>query len=128
MSAAAVNRLESGHETERADCGMVALAAYLEGVTYPEVIRAAALTDRDAGRSGLWRKTLVRMAAGFGVRLVIRRRFDFDDDYGVIVTAHHAAVLRNGLVLDRCSAWDWQDWLKHQHATVAECVLLVVKE
>lgn len=70
------------------------------------MIRAATLTARNAGRDGLWRKTLVRMAAGFCVTLVIRRKFDPDDAYGILVTADHAAVLRNGLVLDRLSAWD----------------------
>lgn len=128
MPAAVINRLEAGHELERADCGMAALATYLEGVTYPEVIRAATLTDRDAGRTGLWRKTLVRMAAGFGDTLIIRRKFDPDEDYGILVTSTHAAVLRNGLVLDRHTAAPWDVWLQQHKAELKECVLLVVKE
>lgn len=128
MSAAAVNRLEPGHDSERADCGMVALSVYLENVSYPECIRAATIMDRHLGRDGLWRKTLVRMAAGFGVTLMIRRRFDPDEAYGIVVSPHHAAVLRNGLVLDRLSVWEWADWLAHEQTVLSQCVLLVVKE
>ena len=36
---AVVNRLEAGHDTERADCAILSLANYL-GVGWPEVLRA----------------------------------------------------------------------------------------
>jgi hypothetical protein len=129
VSAADVNHLIAGYET---DCGIVALSVYL-GVSYPDVVRAAALIDRRAGLHGLWRTTAMQVAAALGMPLARHRRFDPDDAYGVIVTgdvrdADHAGVLRNGLVLDRLAVWDLTDWLKYHKATLAKCSLLVVKE
>lgn len=127
MPAAAVNRLDSGHDAERADCAIIALAAYL-GASYTEMLRAATLVDKHYGRDGITVRVLKKMAGVFGVTLARKRSFDPDEDYGVIFTPDHAAVLRNGLVLDRLTVWEWADWLVDQKITASDCVLYVVKE
>jgi hypothetical protein len=127
MPAAAVNRLDNGHDAEKADCAMISLAAYI-GASYTEAIRAAMLVDKNGGREGLTVAKIRKMARLFGVELVKLRKFDPDEDYGLIVTPDHAAVLRNGLVLDRLTVWEWADWLVDQKVSASDCVLYVVKE
>ena len=124
MPASDVNRLEAGRDDEMGDCAIVAMCAYL-GLSYTEVIRAATIHDDDMGRLGLWRKTIQRIAATFGEPLLIRRQFDWDEDYGILCGSGHAAVLRNGLVLDRLTVWEWRDWLAYQKDAPSDCVLLV---
>lgn len=133
MTPADVNRLENGHDTEWADCAIISLGVYL-GVPYTDVIRVAARVVEDGGRHGLTRRTLKKIAALFEAPLRVRKTFDPDESYGIVwatkpaETSDHCAVLRNGLVLDRLTVWEWADWLADQRVTAAECVLLVVKE
>jgi hypothetical protein len=126
MMPAPVNHLESGHDTEPGDCALVALGCYL-GVTYPEVIRAAARFDRQRGRDGLTIPVIKKMARSFGVALGRKRPFTWATDYGLLITPDHAAVLRNGLVLDRSTARPWKVWLIDQKRLPDECELYVVK-
>jgi hypothetical protein len=122
VSAAPVNRLHAGQEPN--DCAVCSLACYL-GVSYTEVIRAVTLADRRAmGRDGLWRKTMVRVAARLGVKL-LKRRPHPEDGYGIICAPAHAAVLREGFVLDRDTVWPLDAWLLDQRVTLDECDLLV---
>lgn len=127
MPALDVNELDPGHPDEKGDCGMVALKVYL-GIPYTSALRAATLLDSEQGRNGLWTRTMQRIAHEHGTRLVQRRRFDWDEDYGLIVAPRHAAVLRNGLVLDRMTVWEWPAWLAEQGAEAEDCLLLVAKE
>ena len=124
MSAAAINHLIEGYGD---DCGIVALCEYL-GRDYPEVVRAAIAVDRRQAAAGLGRRTIIRIAAQLGVTLVLQRVFDPDEAYGIIVSTDHAAVLRNGLVLDRMAVSDLADWLDNLKAQLTDCQLLVVKE
>lgn len=122
-----VNRLEAGHDAETADCAIVSVGVLI-GVPYTEMLRAATLTDAHMGRDGLTVRNIKRMAKQCGVTLVKKREPDWDEDYGLIVTQDHCAVLRNGLVLDRLMVWEWSDWLVDQKCQVGEAELLVVKE
>lgn len=117
---AAVNRLESGYPDEP-DCGLVALSVYL-GIGYPEVLRAVAKLDRKQGRGGLWRRTMIRVAAALGHTL--KRRKLTEDSYGILVTLDHAAVVRAGLVLDRLTVWEVDDWCRDQKIDPGECEYL----
>lgn len=123
MSAAEVNRLESGYPDEPADCAIVSLAIYL-GVPYTDVLRAATMLDSKQGRGGLYRRTIQKVSAQLGHPLKWRKRFDPDEDYGVICAVDHAAVLRAGLVLDRVTVWPVEAWLNNQQARLVDCVLL----
>lgn len=122
-----VNRLEAGHDAETADCAIVSLGVLL-GIPYTDMLRAVTLTDAHMGRDGLTTRNIKRVAKQCGVTLVKRRQPDWDEDYGLIMTQNHCAVLRNGLVFDRLMVWECADWLIDQKCPVGEAELLVVKE
>lgn len=128
MTPAAVNRLDNGHDAELSDCAICSLACYL-GIAYPEILRAATLIDkRHMGRTGLTVRAIRKVAEAFGVTLVRKRTVDWDEDYALVVTPTHAAVLRNGLILDRLQVWEWEPWLVDQKVSAGDCALYVVQE
>lgn len=112
---ASVNRLESGHPSEPNDCAITSLANYL-GIDYTDVIRVASRVTPDGGKTGLTVRSIRRIAALCGQPLTIRRTFDPDESYGIVVVqwrGHneaHAAVLREGWVQDRNLVYTWHDW------------------
>jgi len=123
-----VMEMDPGHPDERGDCGLVALKIAL-GIKYTESLRAAVRLDGEQGRNGLWLRTIQRIAFEHGTKLVQRRRFDWDEDRGIISTRNHVAVLVNGMVLDRMQVYtSWEAWLVDHKAEASECTLLVVKE
>lgn len=126
MPAVDINEMDQGHPDERGDCCLVALKAYL-GIPYTESLRSAAFLDPDQGRKGLWTRTIQKVAARHGHKLVRRKAFDWDEDYGIILAPTHAAVLRNGLVIDRWTVWPPEVWCKHWQCEPDDCVLLVAK-
>jgi hypothetical protein len=125
MPPSAVIRIEDGFRHEP-DCAIVALAMYLSGVTYADVIRAATL-ERGGARTGLSRRGIVRVAARLGHTLR-KRRIDTEEGYGLLVAPEHAAVLLDGRVLDRCSNWPLDAWLVDQRAALADCDFYVADE
>lgn len=127
MSALDVNEMDPGHPDERGDCCLVALKILL-GIKYTEGLRSATMLDKEQGRKGLWTRTVQKIAAQHGHRLVQRRTFDWDEAYGIVLAPTHAAVLRNGLVLDRMTVWPWEAWVKAWKCEPDDCVLLVAKE
>jgi hypothetical protein len=122
-----INELDPGHPDEKGDCGMVALKVAL-GIPYTTALRAATRLDAQQGRNGLWLRTIQRIAHEHGTTLVQRRRFDWDDTYGIIAAPNHVAVLRNGLVLDRMQSMEWDVWLVRHRCKAADCVVLVEKK
>lgn len=120
MSAAAVNRLvKNVHDINPGDCGLVSLSTYLN-VSYTDIIRIAARVQEDGGKNGLHLAAMKRIAELCGSPLKVKRNFDPDEDYGIVwiwrkrSRIAHAAVLRNGLVLDRDTVWEWLDWVADQ--------------
>lgn len=126
MPAVDVNELDPGHPDESGDCCMVALKVYL-GIKYTEALRSATRLDDEQGRKGLWTRTVQRIAHEHGHTLTRRRKIDWEEDYGIVLTPRHAAVLRNGLVLDRMTVWEPEAWLKHWQADASDCTLLVAR-
>ena len=115
-------------QREAADCGIAALSMLL-GVSYEDVLRATTLTDRSHGRKGLWTRTLQRIAKRLGYTLLVRRTFDLEQDYGLLRLPDHAAILRNGLVIDTdATVWDADEYLAVRQVKQANCQLLVVEE
>jgi hypothetical protein len=112
---ASVNRLETGHVSEPNDCAITSLANYL-GIDYTDVIRVAARITPDGGKTGLTVRSIRRIAALCGQPLAIRRAFDPDEAYGIVLVQWHryheahAAVLREGWVQDRNLVYRWDDW------------------
>jgi len=126
-------RVEPGHESETADCGIVSLSVYL-GVPYTDVIRVAARVVEDGGRHGLVMPVMKRIASLCGSPLRLQRTFDPDECFGIVWVDEprkemaHCAVLRWGQVLDRNTLWPWDAWLAAHKATAKHCVLLVAKD
>lgn len=125
MSAAPVIKIVM--QREDSDCGITALSMYL-GESYEDVLRVVTTADRHQGRQGLWRRTMVRIAARLGHTLTVRRTFDLESDYGVLRLPCHAVVLRNGLVIDNGAVWDADSYLSNEHVDVRDCELLVARE
>lgn len=117
---AVVNHLDAGSASEPHDCALRALSAYL-GVAYTDIIRIAARVVEDGGKHGLMDATIKHIAKLCGTPLrEIRAEFDPDDAYGIVIVdwrglnTGHAAVLREGLVLDRLEVWSWEDWRNYR--------------
>lgn len=124
MAAAVINKIEAGHPDETSDCAMVSLATYL-GVSYTDCIRLAVARDSELGKRGLWPAAIIKIAADLGHTL--KRRKLHDDSYGIILVPKHAAVVREGLVIDRWTVWPLDVWLaafkvQPSKATVLEAV------
>jgi hypothetical protein len=126
MSAAPVLRVVTARE--HSDCAIVALAMYL-GASYEDVLRAVTLSEKHHGKRGLWSTGIIRAAKALGHTLKRRRYVDLDNDYGILRLPEHAAVLRNGLVID-CdgTVWDADAYLSNRHLRQDECELLIAIE
>ena len=138
---ALVNHVEPDNPREPYDCAIRALACY-SGETCADVIRVAARVVKDGGKNGLTVPAILRIAALADMPLRVRRTFDPHEDYGIVVVGwkglkdRHAAVLRDGIVIDRQTVWPWDAWHNRQtrngktSAGVAPIVawLLVAKE
>jgi len=120
-----VNRVEVGHQDERADCAMSALACYLD-VSYTDTIRLATVMDSHHGKRGLWPATMIRIAADFGFTL--RRQKLTEDSYGIILVPGHAAVVRQELVIDRNTIWPLDVWLAQFRCRPSKATVLSVVE
>ena len=126
VSAAAVTRIVINREPN--DCGIVALAMLL-GLSYEDVLRATTLSDRHQGRKGLWTRTMQRIAKRLGHTLRVRSTVDWDGDYGLLRLPEHAAILRNGLIIDvDGTIWDVETYMTNRKVEPMDCELLVCEE
>ena len=84
---------------------------------------AARITE-DGGKHGLTTRSIRQIAALCGTPLSLRTVFDPDEVYGIVLVqwrGHaeaHAAVLREGWVMDRNLVYAWDDWLEHMRQLV----------
>lgn len=87
------------------DCGVSVLAMLL-GVTYEEALLAVGFEQPSVLTSGVYAKHLTQAAKTLGVTLRVRRRFDLEDDTGILGvnsakwTSAHVVILREGLIVD----------------------------
>jgi hypothetical protein len=123
---AAVMKVVTAREAN--DCAIVALSMYL-GISYENVLRAVTVSDSLQGRQGLWTRTMIRIAARLGHTLKLRKTIDLESDYGIVRLPEHAAVLRNGLIIDTDGTiWDADAFLSQWHVEPRDCQLLVEDE
>ena len=95
-------------------------------VALGEIQRAFLLhAAREGAYEGLDTDGIKQAAEALGATLRGVRRFDPATSYGIVKTPDHAAVLRRGLVLDRDTVWDWDEWRKRNKGRV---LLLTVVE
>jgi hypothetical protein len=100
-----------------ADCACGALAS-LAGESYEDVYVAISQIDpKNRGKAGLYNSQVIAAARLLGMSLVPTRRYDLDEDEGILRVrwndprkrrgGHFAAVV-NGLV--RCPTGEERDW------------------
>lgn len=114
----------SGHVRQRkdGDCGVAALAMFLE-MTYEDCYHVFAQVDKQCrGGLGLYQKDIIAAAAKCGRKLVRKRKFDLDEDEGVLSVIWpkgskyrgHYVTLRRGLILDPAIdvTMDHEQWMR----------------
>jgi hypothetical protein len=109
------------------DCAIVALSWYL-GVCYADVLREAAFEDPAKAKRGLSTLAMMRTAYKLGCTLRRRKRVDLHEDYGILILANHAAVIRNGLLFEPDGVvWDIDVYMANKHGLIKkeiECLLV----
>lgn len=98
------------------DCVIASLAMYLN-VTYEDALRAVTFADKaHAGRIGLWTPEIKKAAKKLGQPLKLKKKFNIEEDYGILLLSDHATILRNGLIIDPDkTVWEYQDFLDCYH-------------
>lgn len=111
------------------DCGIVALVC-ITGASYEDVLRAVCEVDpKHQGRNGLWVRQLEDAARKLGCPLRRRRKYDLDEDTGLLSLSmetppDHIVLLVRGTVYESDGTlWEPDVFLKHRKATPG--VLLV---
>lgn len=117
------------------DCGICALGMYAQ-MAYEDVyVAVAAIDPATRGKGGLHNHEIIRAAARLGLTLEATRRFDLDDEDGVLrvrwngrkgtqIPGGHFVAVRDGQVLcptDDCPQ-DWRAYLKKNRGRA--CTLL----
>lgn len=113
------------------DCGVSALSMFAQ-LAYEDVYLVAAQLDgRNRGKMGLQNREVLTIAARLGIRLTPARRYDLDDDEGVLrlrSPLHHSeghwVAVRYALVFDphERSATPWREYRERCRARF--CTLL----
>lgn len=108
------------------DCGIACLAMYAE-VSYEDAYVAVTRVDRvTRGKRGLDNRELVRAAKYLGIVLVPTRKFDLDDDEGILRVrwngkanakanpgGHYVVVLEGRVLCPKDSiGLAWRDYLE----------------
>jgi hypothetical protein len=108
MPPAAITRVVA--QREDADCAVAAIAMYA-GLSYENVLRAVVRHEpRFEGRRGLGDRAIRRILDELGAPVRLRRRVDYEDDFGLLRLEDHIVLLRNGLVVDDGQIWDVDAW------------------
>lgn len=95
------------------DC-TVACLAMLAGVSYEEALLALGEQTPQILVRGAWDAEIKRAAAQLGFKLRVRRKFDLENDTGMLRFSDHVVVLRAGLVITtHGSLWDADDFLAY---------------
>ena len=112
---------------EPADCVVSSLAMYLN-VSYEDALRAVTMADKEFfGKKGIWTRQIKKAAKLLGQPLKLKRKFDFNEDYGLLLLNDHCTILRNGLVIDPDkTVWEWEDFLEHYHYCLLDVEGLLV--
>jgi hypothetical protein len=117
-------------QREADDCAIAALAT-IAGTSYEDALRAVIQIDpKYQGKRGLWIRQLEQAASVLGMPLKRRRKYDLDEDTGLLsiklryTDGDHIALLANGLICETNGClWEPSVYLSCRHATVG--ILLV---
>jgi hypothetical protein len=112
-----------------ADCSVSCLAMFL-GITYEDALLAYGGDVPNILRGGVWLSQIQRAAAKLGTPLKITRRWDVEEDEGIVHVRFksgygHVLVLRSGLFFNTMfDVWEPSDYLKANRATVGPLLML----
>lgn len=112
---------------EGADCAIVSLAMFL-GQEYNDVLRKIVEIDkRYKGKVGLSTAQIKKVCKAFGVEVRLKKKVE-EDDYGILLMNDHAALVRNGLVINPLwggiEIWDYDDYVENYTEGVVEGVII----
>jgi hypothetical protein len=117
------------------DCGIAALASYAAIAYEDAYVAVSKVEPNHRGKRGLYNRELIRAAGVLRIRLQPTRRFDLDDDEGILRIrfngptgaanpgGHFVAVIES-VILDPADATPcaWRDYLSRHDAR--PCTLL----
>ena len=131
--------IELDIQRESGDC-CIACLKMLIGKTYPEVITAA---PAGSHKSGMTCKAMIAAAATLDVTLRLRRKFDIDEDTGLlslnpepkynpghIKRDEHLVLLLKGMIYDAYNGRLWlstEAYLKHERYSVGTLLTVEAK-
>ncbi len=105
------------------DCGLAALSMYAALVYEDLYVIAAKLDRKNRGKVGLYNREVIAIAAAAGIGLRPTRRYDLDDEEGILrlrwtcarATLNpegHMVAVRYGLIFDPADgcAYPWRDY------------------
>lgn len=103
------------------DCGVSALAMYL-GLPYRTVVDAALLEVPDVTNIGMTRIEMERIAARLGYDLIRTRKFNVEDDAGILFLQKgkrwsHYVVVFEGVVINPTDGlvWNYDAYIAKTH-------------
>ena len=101
------------------DCVIAVLAMYL-GLSYEDVLTAAAQIDQKAHRRGLYLPQIEKTAKILGVKLRRKKSWDLETSEGILSiegkTYSHVVVLKAGLIFDTNSCvWEPSVYFLNEH-------------
>lgn len=93
------------------DCAIASLAMFL-GLPYAQVAASAVTVAPQAFDRGMWCTEIQRTSKRLGVQLVQRRRFNVDEDTGILCLdlpcgSSHALVLFRGVLINSDDGMVW---------------------
>ena len=93
------------------DCAIAALAMFT-GTPYAEVAAVVVNAAPRAFARGMWCTEMQRVAKSLGVKLRQTRRFNVDEDTGILCVDNpggaHAVVLFHGLIVNSADGQIWE--------------------
>jgi ABC-type bacteriocin/lantibiotic exporter with double-glycine peptidase domain len=116
-----------------ADCAVSCLSMLLS-ISYEDSLLAFGGHVPHVLRRGVYLTEIQKAAAKLGTTLRLRRRWDVDDDEGIVHIRfrsgdNHVVVLRAGLFFDTMfDVWEPSDYLKANRATTGPLLMLTEDE
>jgi hypothetical protein len=110
-------------QRERADCAVAAIAMFT-GATYENVLREVVVVDPKLhGRDGLSDHQIRQVSKALGVPVRHRKMVDYEEDYGLLRLYNHLCLLRNGMIVENDTLWEWDDWRRQRGYVYDGCVM-----
>lgn len=113
------------------DCAVCCFVMLL-GVSYEVALLAVGKVDPQVATNGLYFTQLKKAAAGLGMTLKTKRKYDVMNDVGILGVkfpdkAEHAVILFRGTIIDPDGGIVWDDVESYVEATGASLMSLLIQ-